>query len=258
MWQEECRRSVDEAPNIYSQRWTASEYGRASEQAHCVLGLSLALTILVWGHQVIYCPLISTSSRRAGVVALWSGTYLLAWVAWYSDGPDLIQIQHFAISLCLIAAGCAEIVGGLHRAWFANLACVALVFLGHPQRTVLATFLHSAIGLTLLVGTFFLLQEKQNNFPKHSMDAPISSAFVGTTCLLLVAYREPQEKSHYHRHIPPDACAPGLHIALGGGMVAIGTFLFLTVHLLRKRRRRLDDYVAVARIDDEEIRQSRL
>ena len=86
--------------------------------------------------------------RRRGHCSAAAGLYLIAWVSSSarrtSRGVDLVQRQHTAIGRCLLAAGLQELLfararqgerlARTHDAWFANLAVVALVFVGHPQR----------------------------------------------------------------------------------------------------------------------------
>lgn len=231
-WQHRCLAGASPVEAVSEVR--ARRYARSSEQAHGVLGFALGLTILIWGYHVVgqASSLPHRSSRWAGITAICAGCYLLAWVFWLvSPRPaanfdlahrDLIQTQHIAISLNLLAAGVAELRAE-HRLWLANVAAIALVFLGHPQRTPLATTQHSIIGYSLLIGAYLLAQEKERGFPHHSLDAPLAACFVGLSCLVLLAYQEPAEDG-YHRPFPLDICQPGADAALFGVTTACFTF----------------------------------
>ena len=85
----------------------------------------------------------------------------------------------------------APIKPGTHDAWFANLAVVALVFVGHPQRAGRAVVAHVAIGCCLLTGAYLLASEKKADFRQSSLDAVYAGAAVALAAVVLVAYREP-------------------------------------------------------------------
>lgn len=237
-------------PEIFLSSVRARRYALASEAAHAVLGMALALTTLVWGYHVVRVPPLRRSTLRAATVTASAGLFLVCWVFFLvSPSPaanihllatDLVHQQHLVIGLNLLAAAASEAVRA-HRCWLANLAAVALVFLAHPQRTPLAACQHTVIGLTLLVGAYLLSLEKSAEFPVDSFDAPLAACFVATTAIVLVAYREPREPDSYHRTIAPDLCQPGLR-----SLIASGIVLLVTPAALLCRRPRAPAYTTVA------------
>ena len=161
-----------------------------------------------------------------------------------------MQRQHTAIGRCLVAAGLQELLfararqgerlskPGTHDAWFANLAVVALVFVGHPQRASRAVVAHVAIGCCLLTGAYLLSSEKKADFRQSSLDAVYAGAAVALAAVVLVAYREPTEGGAVHRGVEP-TCMPGAYLAYLANAVAFVTAAWLLVsYVLDARGRR--------------------
>ena len=231
---------------------TPARYGGASETAHAVLGVALAVIVVVWGALVVLgrrgdggrVSLVSCYAC-AGGTSLGAGCYLLAWVYWLSAprgadlavvrafaNRDLVQQQHASISCCLAVAGLAEILHAraaaaradgacllgrdwVHSVWFGCVATVGLIFVGHPQRASGAVAAHVAIGVSLLAGGFLLAVEKRARFESRSLDAPAAGVAVSVAAVILVAYAEPEERGNVHRGVEKH-CMPGWPLALLG------------------------------------------
>ena len=163
---------------------TPEMYGKASQTAHTVLGIALACICVVWGAFIVLPERFGKKQcyAAAGTLSAAAGLYLIAWVQLLSTPDfarrDLVQRQHTAIGRCLVAAGLQELLfararqgerlARTHDAWFANLAVVALVFVGHPQRASRAVVAHVAIGCCLLTGAYLLASEKKADFRQSS------------------------------------------------------------------------------------------
>ena len=225
---------------------TPETYGTASQTAHTVLGIALACICVVWGAFIVLPERFSKKQcyAAAGTLSAAAGLYLIAWVQLLSTPDfarrDLVQRQHTAIGRCLVAAGLQELLfararqgerlskPGTHDAWFANLAVVALVFVGHPQRASRAVVAHVAIGCCLLTGAYLLASEKKNGFSSNSLDAVYAGAAVALAAVVLVAYREPTEGGAVHRGVEA-TCMPGAYLAYLANGVAFVTAAWLLV-----------------------------
>ena len=239
---------------------TPEMYGKASQTAHTVLGIALACICCVWGALVVLPERVGKKQcyAAAGALSAAAGLYLIAWVQILSTPDfarrDLVQRQHTAIGRCLVAAGLQELLfararqgerlskPGTHDAWFANLAVVALVFVGHPQRASRAVVAHVAIGCCLLTGAYLLASEKKADFRQSSLDAVYAGAAVALAAVVLVAYREPTESGKVHRGVEP-TCMPGGYLAWLANGVAFVTAAWLLVScVLDARGRRAPRY----------------
>ena len=232
---------------------TPDMYRSASQTAHTVLGIALALICCVWGALVVLPERVGKKRcyAAAGALSAAAGLYLLAWVRLLSTpefaSRDLVQRQHTAIGRCLLVAGLQELLfsrarqgerlARTHDAWFANLAVVALVFVGHPQRASRAVVAHVAIGCCLLAGAYLLASEKKANFRQQSLDAVYAGAAVAVAAVVLVAYREPAEGGAVHRGVEA-TCMSGRYLALVANGVALATALVLLVAFVRDARAR--------------------
>mgnify|MGYP004140861481 CR=1 FL=1 len=237
---------------------TPEMYGKASQTAHTVLGIALACICCVWGALVVLPERVGKKQcyAAAGALSAAAGLYLIAWVQLLSTpdfaGRDLVQRQHTAIGRCLLAAGLQELLfararqgerlARTHDAWFANLAVVALVFVGHPQRASRAVVAHVAIGCCLLSGAYLLASEKKNGFSSNSLDAVYAGAAVALAAVVLVAYREPAEGGAVHRGVEA-TCMPGAYLAYLANAVAFVTAAWLLAsYVLDARGRRAPRY----------------
>ncbi len=237
---------------------TPEMYGKASQTAHTVLGIALACICCVWGALVVLPERFGKKQcyAAAGALSAAAGLYLIAWVQLLSTPDfarrDLVQRQHTAIGRCLLAAGLQELLfararqgerlSKTHDAWFANLAVVALVFVGHPQRASRAVVAHVAIGCCLLSGAYLLASEKKADFRQSSLDAVYAGAAVALAAVVLVAYREPMEGGAVHRGVEA-TCMPGAYLAYLANAVAFATAAWLLVsYVLDARGRRAPRY----------------
>ncbi len=237
---------------------TPETYGKASQTAHTVLGVTLACICCVWGALVVLPERFTKKQcyAAAGALSAAAGLYLIAWVQLLSTPDfarrDLVQRQHTAIGRCLLAAGLQELLfararqgerlSKTHDAWFANLAVVALVFVGHPQRASRAVVAHVAIGCCLLSGAYLLASEKKADFRQSSLDAVYAGAAVALAAVVLVAYREPTEGGKVHRGVEA-TCMPGAYLAyLANGVAFVTAALLLVSYVLDARGRRAPRY----------------
>ena len=241
---------------------TPEMYGKASQTAHTVLGIALACICCVWGAFVVLPERVGKKQcyAAAGALSAAAGLYLIAWVQLLSTPDfarrDLVQRQHTAIGRCLVVAGLQELLfararqgerlARTHDAWFANLAVVALVFVGHPQRASRAVVAHVAIGCCLLTGAYLLASEKKNGFSSNSLDAVYAGAAVALAAVVLVAYREPIEGGAVHRGVEA-TCMPGAYLAyLANGVAFVTAAWLLVSYALDARARRPRAYELAA------------
>ena len=263
---------------------TPAVYGDASSTAHAVLGVALAAIVCIWGVLVVSREeRVSRSAcyAAAGAASVAAGAYLLLWVFALSAprgadaaavrafaGRDLVQQQHAAMSCLFVAAGLSELAHAralrhysasarlrrpwVHSLWFGAIACVALIFVGHPQRAARAVAAHVAVGVSLLAGGFLLACEKRARFAAESLDAPLAGLAVAVAAVVLVAYVEPAEAGAVHRGVET-RCMPGWPLAVLGYCYAAAALAALAAAGLAdawQRRERRATYELAPRDDD--------
>lgn len=99
-----------------------SSYAAASNDAHIVLGLLLFAMVIAWAAFVLEFIRVNKASQVSGGCQLGMGVYLLSWLfffmhpsfpldeLFYYTTHDLLQLQHLAIALLLVAGGLIELM----------------------------------------------------------------------------------------------------------------------------------------------------
>ena len=105
---------------------------------------------------------------------------------------DVVQQQHLAIAAALLAAGVLDMLYGaavftrrryetsttrscrsriavfeadwLHEGWFGSIAAIGLIFISHPQADAHNALIHVTIGVALVLGAHFIVNERRNGF----------------------------------------------------------------------------------------------
>jgi len=225
--------------------FAAGELERQSETAHALIGGFLLLLVLVWTGHVVKWPSplrsLRTSYAAAGAVSCCGGGYLFLWVLvllkpsqlgalWAFTKQALTQIQHISIALNLLACGATDLAvaygavedhfgKSIHSFWALNLTCVGLVFMVHPQSTSLADTEHLVLGLCIILGTYFLSNERRDAWPPDSIEALIGAPLFGVAVAILMAFEE--QDSPFK--VLAESCQTGYRLAWVGGLVALVT-----------------------------------